>query len=334
MASFAPGTSQEYMDDYNRHVEPRLHRMYQGSSRPPMARPDSRNSVTVGGGRVSPYSPPGSPPRAGQQSNRPFQGTLPPVVPQQQSPDMSAYAPSRSAGMRWTGTQWQSPPARPGRAQPMPPPSQGTPYGSAPPSPRPAGRYAHGTSPEYMAANPDWLPMGGYGPRPQQPSVIHGGGAGNFANMPPDRRPPPFAMTTTDWSGKQAEPSQLFAQRDAFVQSINDARAPLALRAGMGIGGPPPQRDFGRMWGRAGDMVSQGWQNPLTGLLGGGNAMLGPTPPASTMMPPGARAAGPSQRAVAPVGFGRSDPAPMPMAAYDPFVAQTVARINRRKAMQ
>lgn len=254
MASFAPGTSQQYMDDYYRRVGPSLGGT--GPEMPPMARPDSRNSVTVGGGRVSPYAPPGSPPRAGQQSNRPFQGTLPPVVPQQ--PDMSAYTPSRSAGRRWTGSEWRTP--QTSRAQPRQPPSQGTPYGSAPQSPPAAGPGGAFDMNGRFSPNTPIPSQSGW----QQPSVIPGGGAGNLAYSPPDQRPQPFTTSVRGPDGNQYDPGQFFPMRDAFIQNVNDARSAFAANPSGGR----PQMDMGRMWGRAGDMVQQGWQNPLRGLFG------------------------------------------------------------------
>jgi len=94
-----------------------------------------------------------------------------------------------------------------------------------------------------------------------------GAGAGNYANMPPNMRPEPFTQATRDFKGQPMDPSQLFAQRDAFVQSINDARAPVAMQAGMGMGGPPPQRDFGRLWDQAGKMSQGGYQNPFAAMF-------------------------------------------------------------------
>jgi hypothetical protein len=94
--------------------------------------------------------------------------------------------------------------------------------------------------------------------------------------MPPEMRPEPFTGTTFGPMGGQMDPSQAFAQRDAFVQSINAARAPLAEAVGNGYRGPPPQRDLGQMWSQAGDMVAGGWQNPH-----GLDAKMGRHPPQS-----------------------------------------------------
>lgn len=354
MASFAPGTSQQYMDDYYRRM-PRSLGGQIADDRHPFGLPQSSSRPSQW------YS--GSPSRAGAQSNRPFQGTIPPVVPQQQSPDMSAYTPGRSASQRWTGSEWVTPRTRrSGQAQPVQPQSQGTPYnpGMRSPAPQsPANRYGPGTTPEYMAANPDWLPMGGggpaeitrqqstprlpnqrhapndpvYGPYPntpvpsqsgwQQPSVIPGGGAGNLAYSPPDRRPQPFSTSVRGPDGNQYDPSQFFPMRDAFIQNINDARSSFAANPSAGR----PQMDMGRMWNQAGSMASQGYQNPLAGLFGG----PGPARSAGPMLPPSGPAAPQRPRVVA--GLGLPSESPMPMGAYDPMAAYNWATMNRRPAM-
>ncbi len=305
MSFFAPGTSQQYADDYYRRVGPMMGGTGRDGQMPTMARPDSRNSVTVSNGRVSPY---------GQTNTRPFQGTMRPEVPQasQQAPDMSGYAPSRSAGMRWNGSQWTSPPPRPGRAQPTQPQSQGTPYNpgvtyydpSGRPMPTPVLRDARNPGSAPMSAfDPSWLSplasaeitrqqstprlpnqrhtpndpiytqgMPGYPQSEppfrgglQAPSFTPGGGQGNFAYAPPDQRPAPFTSTTRGPDGQQYDPGQYYPMRDAFIQNINDARSQFVSNPGAGR----QPMDFGAMWGRAGDMAQQGFQNPLTGLLGG-----------------------------------------------------------------
>jgi hypothetical protein len=140
---------------------------------------------------------------------------------------------------------------RPGQAQPMQPQSQGSPYGAPP-----------------KGAGNAW--GGGTQVRQTAPTFTPGGGPGNMAYAPPDQRPPPFQQRTTDWTGRQIDPTQGFAQRGAFVQNINQSRAQHASQWGQGMRRPPP-RGFGGMWGQAGDMAKSGWQNPLSGLFGGGN---------------------------------------------------------------
>jgi hypothetical protein len=147
---------------------------------------------------------------------------------------------------------------RPGQAQPKQPPAQGMPY----------AKYGPGTTQEYMSQNPD-TPQA----PPKQPrspaSFTPGAGAGNLAYAAPENRPAPFQQRTTDWTGRQVDPQQGLAQRGAFVQSINQSRAGNAAQWGAGRQ-QAPTRNFGAMWGRAGDMAKQGWQNPLAGLFGGG----------------------------------------------------------------
>jgi hypothetical protein len=88
-----------------------------------------------------------------------------------------------------------------------------------------------------------------------------------MAYAPPDKRPQPFQQRMTDWTGRPIDPSQGFAQRGAFVQNINQSRAQHAAGWGQGNYRAPP-KNFGAMWGQAGDMAQQGWQNPLSGLFG------------------------------------------------------------------
>jgi hypothetical protein len=135
----------------------------------------------------------------------------------------------------------------PSRAQSKPPQSQGTPY-------NPGGAYSMDG---HWSPNVP-IPSQAGGQSPPAPSYAPAGG-----NVQPGMRPEPFAAATYGPTGEQMDPSQAFAQRAAFVQSINDARAPFAEAVGNGYSGPPPQRDFGQMWSQAGDMVAGGWQNPL-----------------------------------------------------------------------
>lgn len=96
----------------------------------------------------------------------------------------------------------------------------------------------------------------------QSPSFSPGSGLGNLAYSSPSDRPAPFEQSM-NFMGRPVDPGQYYGQRDAFIQNINDARQSFAIN-------PTPQRkpmDFGKMWGNAGDMVQQGWQNPLQGLM-------------------------------------------------------------------
>lgn len=121
----------------------------------------------------------------------------------------------------------------PGRAQPVLPPSRGTPYGQQPPM----GQKA--------------IPMPAYSQSAPPAN-------GNLAYAPPSMRPPPFTQSTS-FMGMPMDPSQYYGQRDAFINNINQARAPFALDPSSGR----PSLDFGAMWGQAGDMVQGGWTNPF-----------------------------------------------------------------------
>lgn len=175
---------------------------------------------------------------------------------------------------------------QPGQAQPKQQQPQGTPY----------GRYMAGTSAEYKAANPDSGPRAGqaFGQQPASGSAPRGdqpqpfsmpqGGAGNFAYAQPDQRPAPFTTKVRGFDGQQYDPGQFIQQRDAFISTINQARQPFAMDPSQG----QQPMDFGGMWSQSGDMVANGWQNPLTGLFNNQQAPSGrllatpgsrPTPP-------------------------------------------------------
>ncbi len=161
----------------------------------------------------------------------------------------------------------------------------------SPPPPQFDSAYAAGTDPRYMAANPDdmpfrpgmrgdamgyprpsntafadaWnnAPMMGMEPTYRTPAYSFGGeGPGNLAYMPDGYRPPPFQAAFQNFDGSVTD-TPLFGQRDALIQNINDRD--FQYMAGMEQG--PQQYDFGGMWRQAGDMVADGWQNPLAGLF-------------------------------------------------------------------
>lgn len=96
------------------------------------------------------------------------------------------------------------------------------------------------------------------------------GGVGNYGNMSPANRPPPFTTTATDWTGQQMSPSQMFGQRDAFIQQINDAQGRQSALSGLS-NGAPQQMDFGSMTSNAQKMQQNGWQNPFSqdNVMGG-----------------------------------------------------------------
>ncbi len=164
--------------------------------------------------------PPARKQTAGQQQNQQNMEAM--GWGQSQATDMSAYAP--------------------GRARPIQPQSQGTPF--------------QAYSPDQNAQQNDsrW-------------------GAGNWAySQAQQPAVPAYTQGATGIDGQQfASPQQAFAQRDALIQRINEARAPMFAGAGtyLGDGAPPPSwgqkppLDFNTMMGQANDMVAGGWQNPF-----------------------------------------------------------------------
>lgn len=103
-----------------------------------------------------------------------------------------------------------------------------------------------------------------------QAQTFGGEGEGNLAYA--QDRPPAFQTRVTGF-GAQMAPADFTAQRDAFIQRLNDERGRLSSQAGVyGNNGRPnfyrPSRDFGALWRQAGDMVKDGWTNPLAGLFG------------------------------------------------------------------
>lgn len=115
-------------------------------------------------------------------------------------------------------------------------------------------------------------PQQGGPARSTQPSYTPGQGPGNLAYA--DQRPDPFTQSM-NFMGQPMDPGQYYGQRDAFIQNINNARQSFAQN-------PTDQgqrMNFGNLWGQAGNMVQNGWQSPLSGLMGGagGGIVSGPT---------------------------------------------------------
>jgi hypothetical protein len=147
------------------------------------------------------------------------------AAPQQQAPK-----PAKSGGFEAYA---------PGRAQPIQPQSQGTPFQAyAPRTPSPFTQRTGGDNVGVPYAQPAGLP--------QQP----------------------FTQSAVGIDGQQyADPSQVFAQRDALIQRINEARAPMFAGSGTYTGGaaPPPRQplDYSALLSQANNMVAGGWQNPF-----------------------------------------------------------------------
>ena len=69
-------------------------------------------------------------------------------------------------------------------------------------------------------------------------------------------------QTFTDPFGNETQNNPM-AQRDALIQLINEQSLPYYM-------GQPGQfrPNLQELWGQAGNMVSNGWANPLAGLFG------------------------------------------------------------------
>lgn len=274
-----------------------------------------------------------------------------PASPQEQSArqqNMPQWVPRRAASAPPRASVRQ--PASPARAQPIPPPPQGTPYGQGPTGfPTPVqdmftfGGFAPAPPPPRPDAPPPveaaWYPMQGVqghrrlveparipenydfdeqlriqrrlenprlldanqrrvnwqgereitrqereitqrlrdqvfaGPRAEREAAIAAQEAEYQRRMDQRYGTPSFTQQAIGWDGSVMSPQQNMAQRDAFIQRLNDARTPVAAAAGVYNQGmaptpPPLNRDFASMWSQAGNMVANGWTNPLIGLFG------------------------------------------------------------------
>jgi hypothetical protein len=129
-------------------------------------------------------------------------------------------------------------------------------------------------------------PQRGQFQRPPQYGLGDSGGVGVAAGdrgIVPDAvgrlpggpgQPPPAFTAQTNYAPPQSfvMPTPMnprgmpdFRQRDAFIASINNS-----LGQQMSFGAPtpqPPQLNFPSLWQQAGQMVNNGWQNPLAGLF-------------------------------------------------------------------
>lgn len=133
---------------------------------------------------------------------------------------------------------------RSGQAQPKPPQQQGAPYGQQ-------FNYAdwlqQGRPESGQAA---WQQAGSPKSRPQ---------GGNYQAWSPQNIQPFTQALNTPFG--QMNPGQYYQQRDAFIQSANNQMG--QYMPGQQMHGQAPQFNVGQMWGQAGDMVQQGWQNPF-----------------------------------------------------------------------
>lgn len=139
---------------------------------------------------------------------------------------------------------------RSGQAQPRPPQQQGTPYGQQ-------FNYS------------EWMQQG----RPDSGAQAWqqaGSPKGRPTGMQSYAQQPAFTQTMQTPYG-QMNPNQYYQQRDAFVQTANDQMGQYMANAGTYQGSGAPSQSWGQqpqfnpqqMWGQAGQMVEQGWQNPM-----------------------------------------------------------------------
>lgn len=138
---------------------------------------------------------------------------------------------------------------RPGQAQPIQPQSTGTPYGTQAP-------VAGTPAPVQSFTLPGYSESGKYGG-----DMTFGGMSndGNLAYAPMDKRPHPFTARYTNFDGAVSDQPN-YAQRDAFIQSANDAMLPYYSGKAQGA----PQFDVQSMWSNAGKMADDGFRNPFS----------------------------------------------------------------------
>lgn len=90
-----------------------------------------------------------------------------------------------------------------------------------------------------------------------------------------DQFKPGFFSRSQNFDGSFTEQPN-YALRDAFIQRINESMMPFYQNSGtyLGEGKPPetwgrqPTFDFPSLWQQAGNMVQDGYVNPLAGLFG------------------------------------------------------------------
>lgn len=79
---------------------------------------------------------------------------------------------------------------------------------------------------------------------------------------------PPIPMPAVPSTASGGLQNQL-AMRDAFIASINNSLMQQQLANGLNArGAMPPQFNFPALYQQAGQMVANGWSNPLAALLG------------------------------------------------------------------
>lgn len=167
-----------------------------------------------------------------------------------QRPDL--WPSNKGVGTQQKKTSTGSPFAT-GQAQ-----SQQSPYATSTPYQKnPAGDFA-AYSPNTTVTQ---TPEQGSSPFSQAPQMPTSQTDGNWANYASPQRPSPFQATYGSPMGGQYEQPN-FAQRDAFIQNINNQMTPYMTGQASGA----PQFNFSQAWSQAGQMVNDGWQNPFTAV--------------------------------------------------------------------
>lgn len=178
--------------------------------------------------------------RAGSPTRSVMAGTNPPQA--QRATDMSAYSSQPFASYQ-PQAQGSPPPVMPysGQAQPIQERSVGTAY-----DPASLQSYA---LPGYQESGKNGGPM----------TFAGQSDAGSYAYAKPEQRPQPFTAKYTAFDGTVSDKPN-YAQRDAFIQSANDAMVPYYSGKAQGA----PAFDVQSMWSNAGKMADDGFQNPFS----------------------------------------------------------------------
>ncbi len=154
------------------------------------------------------------------------------------------------------GGQAASPPtASAGRAQALPPAQQG------PLPPVQSARSLYMPTPPAAAASP------AAPPRPAPPVPGPGSTFAYSAPQSPVAETQRFVFPDLVNTGNYFNPD--FRQRDAFIASIVNSLGEQQMANMGGSQMVPPTLNFPALWSQAGNMVQDGWTNPLAGLFGG-----------------------------------------------------------------
>lgn len=266
MTSFAPGTNQNYANAYSNWWSAGG----DASGRPAPNRasfgPDSPPSQGSPRGGASPYRP-----GMAQPIQPPSQGT-PYGQPPQWDPQQRYGYGTRE---EWRAAGSPKGPAGAGRDRPQqsPPvamPQWGQQQGAQQPrsdfSPwRDGQNMSRGQIHQMTYGRPFGVPAGTV--TDVTPEAVRPRSQWGQPLASPPR--PPFSSTMFDAFGNQTTPEQFYPQQQAMVSQIFDRLGQMDSGTYLGPGSPPPtwgripDFNYGEMWDQAGQMVQQGWQNPM-----------------------------------------------------------------------